>query len=106
LKTFILGVPLSFLFIIIMFLFVKFIYINRTMNLMKESIINKDEENIIDTNHFKEQYKKLGRFSFEEFVICFFFLLIISLWILRTPISTFYPGWQVIFKKGYINDGY
>jgi di/tricarboxylate transporter len=68
-------------------------------------IYNKEKkfDEYLDIEVFKQEYKKLGGFSFEEGVISFFFILCILLWVTRSKIGAF-PGWQIIFKNNYMND--
>jgi solute carrier family 13 (sodium-dependent dicarboxylate transporter), member 2/3/5 len=104
------GVPLGLIFMIILYLIIIIFYVLPTKrNLNKKlKILNSDENGtkyeLIDIKKFKELYKELGSFSFEEGVISFFFILIAILWATRSPIGL-YPGWGALFKKDYVTDG-
>ncbi|MEN8119494.1 MAG: SLC13 family permease [Bacteroidota bacterium] len=64
----------------------------------------KEEQNI-----FKEQYRLLGKASFEEKVVFYAFLVLAALWIFRSgiKIENFeIPGWSSLFNyPKYLNDG-
>ncbi|KPK85636.1 MAG: sodium:dicarboxylate symporter [Bacteroides sp. SM23_62_1] len=63
----------------------------------------------IDSQHFREQYRKLGKASYEEKVVFILFVILALLWIFRASIefdSFSIPGWSVIFgEPDFINDG-
>ncbi len=45
----------------------------------------------------KEQYKELGRPSWQEYTIAILFFIMVVLWVTRDFSS--YPGWAIIFRK-------
>lgn len=59
-----------------------------------------DDEESESIESFQEQYSKLGRMSYEEWVVAVLFLILVVLWSTRF-------AWQKIpiFKKDYMNDG-
>lgn len=63
----------------------------------------------INQQHFRDQYKQLGRASFEEKVVFFLFAALALLWIFRAGIefdNFNIPGWSTLFgSPEYINDG-
>jgi sodium-dependent dicarboxylate transporter 2/3/5 len=63
----------------------------------------------IDQQHFREQYRELGRTSFEEKIVLSLFVSLALLWILRAGIefdNFRIPGWSSLFEHPeYINDG-
>lgn len=63
----------------------------------------------VTIDEFRNEYKQLGKTSFEEKVVSVLFGLLIFLWIFRTEIdiqSIRIPGWESLFKNpSYINDG-
>jgi sodium-dependent dicarboxylate transporter 2/3/5 len=63
----------------------------------------------IDSDHFRGQYEKLGKASYEEKAVFILFILLAFLWIFRASIKfdTFtIPGWSEIFGSPvFINDG-
>jgi sodium-dependent dicarboxylate transporter 2/3/5 len=63
----------------------------------------------ITIDEFRNEYKLLGKTSFEEKIVSVLFGLLIFLWIFRTEIdiqSVRIPGWESLFKNpSYINDG-
>jgi sodium-dependent dicarboxylate transporter 2/3/5 len=63
----------------------------------------------INREHFKEQYRNLGRMSYEEKVVFILFIILALLWIFRAGIefdSFRIPGWSAVFgHPEYINDG-
>ncbi|MEZ5197343.1 MAG: SLC13 family permease [Bacteroidales bacterium] len=63
----------------------------------------------IDSKTFKEEYKSLGKTSFEEQIVFIVFIALALLWLFRSDITigTFIiPGWANLFKHPeYINDG-
>lgn len=63
----------------------------------------------IDRNFIREEYKSLGKISFEELTIAIVFSVTALLWIFRTDMNLGFiviPGWQNLFSKtDYLNDG-
>ncbi len=63
----------------------------------------------IDNEIFSNQYKGLGRMSFEERVVLYSFIALMILWLTRADISIgafSVPGWSRVFQTpGFINDG-
>lgn len=90
------ALPMSIIFLIILWLILSFIF-TRNINIK------------IDSDVFNEQYKELGRMSFEEKVVLTDFILLAVLWISRASInigSFTIPGWSQLFANpSYLNDG-
>jgi len=63
----------------------------------------------VEQHHFRDQYRKLGRASYEEKMVFILFVTLALLWIFRADIefdSFRIPGWSSIFgNPGFINDG-
>ena len=63
----------------------------------------------IDQEHFRVQYKQLGKTGFEEKVVLVLFVILALLWIFRAGIefdNFRIPGWSSVFGyPAYINDG-
>lgn len=63
----------------------------------------------IDKNFIREEYKSLGKISFEEITIAAIFSVTALLWIFRADLNLGFiviPGWQNLFSKtDYLNDG-
>ncbi len=92
-----LGIPIS----IIMLLFAAF--------LLTKVFYKYDKSLNIDRNFIKEEYKSLGKISFEELTIAIIFFTTAMLWIFRVDMNLGFmivPGWErlVSFSK-YLNDG-
>jgi sodium-dependent dicarboxylate transporter 2/3/5 len=96
-KWFFFALPVTLLMFIIIWLVIFFIYRPR------EKWIG------IDSRHFREQYQKLGKASYEEKVVFILFIILALLWIFRASIkfdSFTIPGWSEIFgTPDFINDG-
>jgi len=96
-KWFFFALPVTLLMFIIIWLVIFFIYRPR------EKWVG------IDSRHFREQYQKLGKTSYEEKVIFTLFIILALLWIFRASIkfdSFTIPGWSEIFgTPDFINDG-
>lgn len=64
---------------------------------------------LIDKTTFSDQYKSLGKTTFEEKVILIDFILLALLWLTRSDISigsAIIPGWASLFNyPDYLNDG-
>ena len=91
------ALPVSVLMFIGIWLVIYFIYRPRT----KWTGINQE--------HFREQYKSLGKASYEEKIVLVLFVLLALLWIFRADIEFdrfTLPGWASIFgSPRFINDG-
>lgn len=63
----------------------------------------------IDKNFIREEYKSLGKISFEELTIAVIFSVTALLWIFRADMNLGFvviPGWQNLFSRAdYLNDG-
>ncbi len=63
----------------------------------------------IDREHFRMEYRSLGKASYEEKVVLVLFLILAALWIFRTGITInnfTLPGWSRLFRSSdFINDG-
>lgn len=95
---FIFAFPVTFIFFIIVWVYLYFLFRPSTKNW--ENISNKT---------FKEQYKSLGITTFEERIVFIVFIALAVLWLLRSDISInsfTIPGWAGLFNHPeYINDG-
>lgn len=64
---------------------------------------------IMDRNFIKDEYKKLGKRTFEESTVGIVFALTAFLWIFRTDLNIGFaviPGWQNLFPfPDFLNDG-
>ncbi len=64
---------------------------------------------IVDKNFIKDEYKKLGKITFEESIVGILFALTAFLWIFRTDLNVGFaviPGWQNLFPfPHFLNDG-
>ena len=81
------ALPLSILFLILVWLFLTTLY------------SPPKEKFKIDSEVFKEEYRKLGPFKFEEKVVLVIFALMAFLWILRVDIKIggfVIPGWSSV----------
>jgi len=61
----------------------------------------------IEPSFFKQEYKQLGKMSYEEKVVSFIFLTTAILWFTRERIelgSFVIPGWSGLFKNNFIHD--
>jgi sodium-dependent dicarboxylate transporter 2/3/5 len=94
---FVFAMPLSIIFFIIIWLF------------LKHRFKPKVSKGIMTGVAFKEQYKKLGKASFEERSILSVFIALIVLWLTRNGLDLgnfSIPGWGDLFSQpNYINDG-
>lgn len=94
---FIFVAPLSIVF----FLITWFILVKR--------FAPKDALELRDKDEFKEEYKGLGKATFEERAVFFVFISLALLWLTRNNIvlgSFVIPGWSNLFgNPKYINDG-
>jgi len=80
-----------------------------TSFILTKILFRMDKSLIVDRNFIKEEYNKLGRFSFEEAAVGIVFTITALLWIFRSDINIGVlkiPGWSNIFEHpDYINDG-
>ena len=80
-----------------------------TSFLLTKILFKIDKSLTIDRNFIKEEYNKLGRFSFEEAAVSFVFATTALLWIFRVDLNfgvLKIPGWSNLFDHpDYINDG-
>lgn len=95
-KWFVFALPVSFVMLISVWfiLYYKF----------KPSVTDEITDNTI----FKDQYKQLGKTTYEEKVVFIAFLVLAFLWIFRNGFNFgFYiPGWASLFNHPeYLNDG-
>jgi len=95
-KWFVFALPVSFVMLITVWfiLYYKF----------KPSVTDEITDNTI----FKDQYKQLGKTTYEEKVVFIAFLVLAFLWIFRNGFNFgFYiPGWASLFNHPeYLNDG-
>jgi sodium-dependent dicarboxylate transporter 2/3/5 len=90
------ALPLSIVFIIILWLILSFIY-------------TRNSDLVIEPSIFRQQYKELGKISFEEKIVLIDFILLAVLWISRANIDIgnfTIPGWSQLFSNpSYFNDG-
>ena len=87
-KWFAIGFPLSISLLLVTFLILRFRFITKAANIK------------FDKNYFRDAYKLLGKFSFEEITVTIIFTLTALLWFTRSDIDmgrfTFY-GWSNLF---------
>lgn len=58
-----------------------------------------------DKNEFKNEFKKLGKITYEEKMVFIVFSLLAFLWLTRSDIGSI-PGWSNLFgNPSYLNDG-
>ncbi|MBS1651226.1 MAG: SLC13/DASS family transporter [Bacteroidetes bacterium] len=92
------GYPVSILFLTITFFTLNTYFLRNKVVLT------------INRAYFKEQYKTLGKFTYEEKWVFLIFLLSILLWFTRADIefeSFTFKGWQHLFKvPKYIDDSF
>ncbi len=92
-----LGIPIA----VLMLLFAAF--------LLTKVFFKYDKNLAIDKNFIKEEYKVLGKISYEEMMIAIIFSLTALLWIFRVDMNlgfTVIPGWERLFTSStYLNDG-
>ncbi|CAF4352476.1 unnamed protein product [Rotaria socialis] len=96
------ALPIGVMMLIICWLWLQLLYNRRELL----PWIKMDAYDIESQKHLKsvlkEQYKELGRLSWEEYTISILFLAMVILWVTR-DFST-YPGWEIIFRKDYVAD--
>lgn len=95
-KWFGIAFPISFTLLIGTFFILRFRYISKKSNIK------------FDKSYFKDAYKKLGVFSYEEKIVTILFSITALLWFTRSNMVlgnfTFY-GWSNLFtKKEFIQD--
>jgi sodium-dependent dicarboxylate transporter 2/3/5 len=77
--------------------------------LLTKILFKLDEDVKLDRNFIKNEYKQLGKFSFEEKAVSVVFFLTALLWIFRTNIDFGFivvPGWSNLLPTSeFINDG-
>jgi solute carrier family 13 (sodium-dependent dicarboxylate transporter), member 2/3/5 len=97
-KWSLIGFPLSFIFLGITFTTLYYYFLRGKVELT------------IQRSFFREEYNKLGRFSYEEKWVFGIFIMVIFLWFTRADIdfgSGIFRGWNHIFKApGYIDDSF
>ena len=80
-----------------------------TLFLLTKILFKIDRALTVQKNFIKEQYNKLGKFTFEEAVVSVVFSITALLWIFRSDINIGVlkiPGWSNLFgQPEYINDG-
>ena len=91
------ALPISAIFLLILWIMFSIIF------------SPKSKEFEIDSNIFREEYKKLGPMSFEEKIVLIDFVLLAVLWVFRANIQIgdfTIPGWSQLFPfPNYLNDG-
>lgn len=94
-KWFFFAIPISFIFLLIAWLFLSIIFCRVNFYLEKSA--------------FREQYKELGKMGYEEKIVLIVFVLLALLWLTRADIqfgNFTIPGWSGLFPDAdYINDG-
>ncbi len=97
-QWFVFGLPLSLAMLVVTWLVIHILYI-RKIKLTSN----------ISVNYISEEYRKLGKFSFEEKFMTFVFVLFAVLLIFRTDIkigSFIIKGWSnILSEPSYIKDG-
>jgi sodium-dependent dicarboxylate transporter 2/3/5 len=91
------GLPLSIVFLAFCWLLLTYMFLPRGKTLDTDQTI------------FREEYRRLGKMSFEERIVLILFTLLAFLWLFRTEInigSFAIPGWSRLFPKAsFIDDG-
>jgi sodium-dependent dicarboxylate transporter 2/3/5 len=92
------GFPISFTFLMMVF------------GVLYAYFLHKKVELVIEKEYFKNAYKGLGVFSFEEKLVCGLFISCILLWFTRADIDFgvfVFKGWNHLFvKPTYIDDAF
>ncbi len=95
---FIFALPISVILFIILYLYLYFVFIKKDKNWKK-----------IDKSTLKQEYKLLGKMSYEEIVLSIVFVTIAFLWFFRSDLSFGFlqiKGWASLFHyPKYLNDG-
>jgi sodium-dependent dicarboxylate transporter 2/3/5 len=77
--------------------------------LLTKILFKIDRSLTVDRNFIKEEYKKLGKITFEETAVSIVFALTAFLWIFRSDINFGIfkiPGWSNLFTQpDFVNDG-
>jgi solute carrier family 13 (sodium-dependent dicarboxylate transporter), member 2/3/5 len=96
LSWFIIGFPVSFIFLLI------------TYFVLKKMFIKKEAKLTIDKSFFEDGYKKLGKMSYEEKVVSVIFFITALLWFTRENIDFgefVIKGWSNLFpNKNFFSD--
>ena len=96
-RWFMVGFPVALVFLIIAYFLLKEMFITRGIN-----------TTAIDRMYFKNEYRALGRMSYEEKLVAFIFGLTAVLWFTRESIDFggfVMPGWNNLFtNKTWIHD--
>ena len=92
-----LGIPIAFIMLLVAaFLLTKVFY-------------KYDKNLVINKNFIKDEYKSLGKISFEERIVAIVFFSTAMLWIFRVDMNLGFiiiPGWERLFPfSKYLNDG-
>jgi len=91
------GLPFALLFLFIVWQILSLIFVPRRTDLRTDMTL------------FKEEYRKLGKISYEEVMVMGAFVLLAVLWIFRKNINIgdfTIPGWTTIMPQpGFIDDG-
>ncbi len=91
------GLPISGVFLMIAWFLITIFFVPR-----KRSISG-------DVDLFREEYRRLGKMTYEERTVLVLFLLMAVLWLLRQDIDVGWfsiPGWSTVLPTpGYIDDG-
>lgn len=94
---FLIGFPVSFVFLIAAYFVLRLLFIPKNMN------------PALDPAYFREQYRELGKISAEEKIISVIFIVTAVLWFTRAGIdfgNFKIPGWKNIFPNpDNIHDG-
>lgn len=100
LQWFMLGLPISFLLLIVTFFVLKILYLKGTGHL---------RENQSHRKIFEEEYAKLGKIGFEEKVVLATFIGMALLWFTRADLSLgdfTIKGWSNLFSvPAFVTDG-
>jgi sodium-dependent dicarboxylate transporter 2/3/5 len=96
LSWFIIGFPLALVLLLLAFF------------VLKKMFIKKDVELVIDRSYFRDEYKRLGKMSYEEKVVSVVFCLTAVLWFTRADIDFgifSVKGWSNLFPdKTFLSD--
>lgn len=87
---FAIGFPISVLFLVVAYFILKWMF------------IPKRDNKSFEVSYFKDEYKKLGKMSYEEKFVAVIFSLTALLWFTRSDIdfgSFTLPGWKNIFPN-------
>lgn len=89
-QWFLIGFPISIVFLILSFFILKWMFISKSRN------------HSFDTSYFRKEYKNLGRMNYEEKVVSVIFITTAILWFTRAGIdfgNFSIPGWKNIFPN-------